>query len=61
LNPTFPNSPDNAFLKDPITLAAIPKSEPLFMQSLNGEALVADLPEIKSICRFIETLAQRPI
>jgi hypothetical protein len=44
-----------------MTLAAIPKSEPLFMQSLNGETLVADLPEIKSICWSIETLAQRPI
>jgi CO dehydrogenase maturation factor len=41
-------------------VAAIPKSEPLFLQSLNGEALVADIPEIQSVCRFIETLSSRP-
>ena len=41
-------------------IAAIPKTERLFMQSLNGEALSADLPELKKICRFIETF-EKPV
>jgi CO dehydrogenase maturation factor len=41
-------------------IAAIPKAERLFMQSLNGEALSADLPELKKICRFIETF-EKPV
>ncbi|MBC2709781.1 MAG: hypothetical protein HGJ94_01835 [Desulfosarcina sp.] len=41
-------------------IAAIPKSERLFMQSLNGEALTADLPEFQEICRFIDTF-KKPV
>lgn len=37
-------------------VAVMPKSEPLFLQSLNGEALAADLPEIQSLCQFIENM-----
>jgi len=34
-------------------LAAIPKNEHLFMQSLNGDALTADIDEMQAVCRFI--------
>jgi CO dehydrogenase maturation factor len=36
-------------------ITAIPASEPVFIQSLNGEALTADLPELLKICRYIDT------
>ena len=36
-------------------LTAIPKNEQLFMQSLNGEALTAQIEEVQAICRFIAT------
>jgi len=35
-------------------LAAIPKNEHLFLQSLDGQALTADIAEIQSVCRFID-------
>ncbi len=41
-------------------IAAIPKDERLFMQSLNGEALTADIAEVQQICRFIDTF-KKPV
>jgi CO dehydrogenase maturation factor len=41
-------------------IAAVPNSERLFAQSLNGEALDAALPEIETVCRFITTF-KKPV
>ena len=41
-------------------IAAIPKDERLFMQSLNGEALTADIAEVQQICRFSDTF-KKPV
>ncbi len=35
-------------------LAAIPRNDQLFMQSLHGQALTAEVAEIDAVCRFIE-------
>jgi CO dehydrogenase maturation factor len=35
-------------------LAAIPRDDQLFMQSLHGQALTAEIAEIDKVCRFIE-------
>ena len=42
-------------------IATIPKSESLFTQSLNGDALEADFPEMQAICRFIEAFKKPPV
>ena len=36
-------------------IAAIPNDKLLFTQSLNGDPLAADIPEIQKICRFLDT------
>ncbi|MBW2216714.1 MAG: hypothetical protein JRF34_05910 [Deltaproteobacteria bacterium] len=36
-------------------IARIPMSNDIFMDSLNGEKISADLPEIEKICDLIET------
>ena len=39
-------------------LAAIPNNESLFMQSLNGEALIAEIAEMQTIRQFIEAFTK---
>jgi hypothetical protein len=34
-------------------IAAIPRSDELFLQSLKGKALTAEIPQIKAACRFL--------
>jgi CO dehydrogenase maturation factor len=34
-------------------IAAIPRSDELFLQSLKGKALTAEIPQIKNACRFL--------
>ena len=41
-------------------IAAIPKNERLFMQSLTGEALTAEIEEVQAICRYIEAF-KKPV
>lgn len=41
-------------------VAAIPKDDRLFMQSLNGEALTADIDDVQDICRFIDAF-RKPV
>lgn len=36
-------------------LAAIPRNDQLFMESLRGEALTAEVAEVEVVCRFIES------
>jgi len=41
-------------------LAAIPKNERLFMQSLNGEALTTEIEEVQAIRQFIDAF-KKPV
>ncbi len=47
-------------LQGKTVLATVPKNERLFLQSLNGQALTADIPEIQSVCRFIDSF-KKPV
>ena len=41
-------------LKEMSVIAALPKNEDIFMQSLMGEALSTAIPEIQDVCEFID-------
>lgn len=41
-------------LKEMSVIAALPKNEAIFMQSLMGEALSTAIPEIQDVCKFID-------